>query len=268
MARTLFTPNWGIEERLYPNSAAVKSFPAFESISAMLHGNYSRATLHAASCRVLDLACGSGYGCPMLLDAGATLVVGVDLSDSAIEHARENYGQAGIQYVQGDAQTFRWQHQFDLIVSFETIEHLDDPAALLRRVGELLAPGGTFCLSVPLGETRHIDPYHKAIFSEEEILDLCEVHGLEVEMSLSTELKLGVFQMLALGRANPQSNPNLADLFFTRRGWQVITSYIRGRGYLNFPQFYLTAKRRQSVFDDNSPDVRPMKAIRPVSAAV
>ncbi len=54
--------------------------------------------------------------------------------------------------------------RFDVVVSFETKEHLLQPNKFLQRIHNLLAPEGYLLLSVPLSETRHLDPYHLHAF--------------------------------------------------------------------------------------------------------
>ena len=80
--------------------------------------------------RVLDLACGYGYGSRILLENSlASLVVGMDLSPHAIEYASACYGTAGLQFCVGNAQDLSRfpDNSFDFVAGFETIEHLPDP---------------------------------------------------------------------------------------------------------------------------------------------
>jgi 2-polyprenyl-3-methyl-5-hydroxy-6-metoxy-1,4-benzoquinol methylase len=79
--------------------------------------------------RVLDAACGCGYGSRILTDAGCR-VVGVDLENEAIQCAREHYPGPG--YLIGDIMDTPWAGRFDWIVSLETIEHLPDAEHALR----------------------------------------------------------------------------------------------------------------------------------------
>lgn len=84
--------------------------------------------------RVLDLACGVGYGASILADAGCE-VLAIDRSYEAIEYGRENYGRDGIEFRWADAAQFGAQDgQFDAAVCFETIEHIERPEGLLRAM--------------------------------------------------------------------------------------------------------------------------------------
>ena len=100
--------------------------------------------------RVLDLACGVGYGSYVLAQAPAREVTGIDLDPRAIAYGHAHYHRPGLRLLSGDA--LKWQNDgapFDTIVSFETIEHLPEPAAFVAHVAGLLKPGGIFLVSAP-----------------------------------------------------------------------------------------------------------------------
>ena len=82
--------------------------------------------------RVVDLACGVGYGARVLAQAGHR-VTAIDIDDDAIAYAREHYGHIRIQFRQGDASSVDLA-EADAAVCFETIEHIADPRALLNRL--------------------------------------------------------------------------------------------------------------------------------------
>ena len=100
--------------------------------------------------RVLDLACGVGYGSYILSQAHERQVTGIDLDPGAIGYGQAHYQRSGLRLIVGDA--LRWRNEaapFDTIVSFETIEHLPDPAGFVAHVATLLKPGGRFLVSAP-----------------------------------------------------------------------------------------------------------------------
>jgi SAM-dependent methyltransferase len=99
--------------------------------------------------RVLDAACGSGYGAAMLAEAGAEVVVGVDRNEEALAHAEEHYASDRVIFKRGDVQRLPYRGGFDCAVSFETVEHVDDHRAFLRGVHDALEPGGGLLLSTP-----------------------------------------------------------------------------------------------------------------------
>jgi len=99
--------------------------------------------------RVLDIACGEGYG-TNLLARRAERVVGMDLSRKAVWHATQRYRRPNLRFKIGDGQRIPAEDQaFDLVVSFETIEHLPQPELFLSEVKRVLAPGGILVISSP-----------------------------------------------------------------------------------------------------------------------
>ncbi|MFO1493638.1 MAG: class I SAM-dependent methyltransferase [Lysobacterales bacterium] len=112
---------------------------------------YAFAAALAPGRRVLDAACGEGYGSALLAAAGAE-VLGVDISPEAIAHAQSRYGdRANLRFAQADVSRLDGlaEHSFDLIVSFETLEHVHAQEAMLARFERLLAPAGVLLVSSP-----------------------------------------------------------------------------------------------------------------------
>lgn len=99
---------------------------------------------------VLDAACGAGYGSYMLAQAGALHVTGVDISDETISGARETYNLPTIEFVMGDVNALPFEDRaFDMIVSFETLEHIENGVRWVEESARLLKPGGIFIVSTP-----------------------------------------------------------------------------------------------------------------------
>ncbi len=99
--------------------------------------------------RVLDAACGEGYG-SALLARQAAVVIGVDIGADAIAHAQSRYRQANVTYVQASVSALPLAPaSFDLVVSFETIEHLAEQREMLAEFRRVLAPDGVLILSSP-----------------------------------------------------------------------------------------------------------------------
>ncbi|MFH1171201.1 MAG: class I SAM-dependent methyltransferase [bacterium] len=140
--------------------------------------------------RVLDCACGSGYGSRMLLDGGARSVVGVDLREDAIDYARERYQKDDIEFAVGDATTYSSAEPFDVIVSFETIEHVQDYQQALVNFALLMHPGGCLLLSTPNRKITSPDahslhdkpknPFHAREFLLADLLAALRVAGFYV----------------------------------------------------------------------------------------
>lgn len=136
------------------------------------------ATLDLArDARVLDIASGEGYGAAMLVRNGAAAVTGVDIDRASISRASEVYAHQGLEFIQADITRplpFA-DASFDLVVSFENIEHIEEQEAFVGEVARVLTPDGTFVCSTP--DSRHSDPdapnpFHKRELTKEAFLEL------------------------------------------------------------------------------------------------
>lgn len=111
---------------------------------------YAFAAQLVAGLDVLDVASGEGYGSAMLA-GNASHVTGVDIDPGAISAASARYGRADrLKFVEGSAHAIPFgDARFDAVISFETIEHIDDPAAFLSEIRRVLKPGGFAVISTP-----------------------------------------------------------------------------------------------------------------------
>ncbi len=112
---------------------------------------YAFARPLAHGLRVLDAACGEGYGSALLADA-AEEVLGLDISPQAIAHARARYGtRANLRFDVADCTALDHlpSASFDLIASFETLEHVEAQERMLDGFARLLRPGGLLLVSTP-----------------------------------------------------------------------------------------------------------------------
>ncbi len=119
---------------------------------------YAFAALWCKNARVLDAACGEGYG-SALLARNAASVTGVDISPEAVLHASQRYsGQDRLDFRVADCTGLPFDSdQFDIVVSFETLEHLRQQGAMISEFRRVLCPGGFLILSSP----------DKAVYSEQ-----------------------------------------------------------------------------------------------------
>ncbi len=103
-----------------------------------------------ASKRVLDVACGEGYGSALLARSALT-VTGVDIAAEAVRHATVTYADAqNLKFVEASCTKLPFADAtFDAVVSFETIEHIAAHDAFLDEVKRVLAPNGLFIISSP-----------------------------------------------------------------------------------------------------------------------
>jgi len=131
--------------------------------------------------RVLDMACGEGYGAAAFARAGARSVVGVDANPEAHEHARLRYTMPGLRFERGLVQSWGEPGAYDVVTFLQTVEHVQEPAAVLRHIGSLLAPGGVAYVSTPnlltiapRGAQKSDNPWHLREYRAHEFRELCE----------------------------------------------------------------------------------------------
>jgi SAM-dependent methyltransferase len=147
------------------------------------------------------MACGEGYGSEVLSRSAAS-VVGVDANPEAHEHARLRYVRQNLTFERGMVEMFGAPGSFDDVVFLQTIEHVQDPEAVLRHFRSLLAPGGTAYISTPNvltlappGAEKSGNPWHIKEYRAEEFRDLCEsVFGSVELLGLRHARKLALHQ--------------------------------------------------------------------------
>jgi SAM-dependent methyltransferase len=134
---------------------------------------------------VLDAGCGVGYGAAHLAEVAAS-VVGVDRDEDAIAYARERYARPNLELRVGDLLDLAVADgSFDVVCSFETIEHLDDVDAFLAEVVRVLRPDGVFLVSTPrVDETTAApeNPFHRVELSPGDFEALLRRSFREVEL--------------------------------------------------------------------------------------
>jgi SAM-dependent methyltransferase len=175
--------------------------------------------------RVIDMACGEGYGAQALA-RGASSVVGVDANPQAHEHARLRYEiptHPNLRFERALVEAYA--EPADAVVFLQTIEHVQDPGAVLEHFRSLVGPDGCVYVSTPnvltlapKGEPRSGNPWHVYEYRRAEFESLCRQHFASVEI-------LGLFHArrlraheLALGLGWDRLHPllGLTDRFY---GW-------------------------------------------------
>lgn len=141
--------------------------------------------------RVLDLGCGSGYGAHRLSRVAAA-VDAVDYSATSIEYARAQFRQQNLNFYTADACSpslfdFLPEKSYDVIVSFDVIEHLERYFDYLDNVTRLLRPGGRFLVGCPNRVqsphwNRHWNPYHFQEFSDYQLRKILSLYFGTVEL--------------------------------------------------------------------------------------
>jgi len=132
---------------------------------------------------VLDIACGTGYGSKLLADGGARSVRGIDVSADAVQYAAEHNANDRLKFEVGDAENLQGipDESFDVVISFETIEHLNRVDKYLAELRRVLRPGGMYIVSTPdrrlasslyLFRGRPNNEYHVREFTRSELLEI------------------------------------------------------------------------------------------------
>ena len=149
---------------------------------------YAFAEAFAKGKRVVDAACGEGYG-SALLARTAREVMGVDIADEAVAHARARYAGIGnLRFLQGDCTNLALPDaSCDLVVSFETLEHVEAQERLIAGFARVLADDGILIVSSPDKRTYtdlsgFRNEYHVRELYRDELLALLAPHFAHVHL--------------------------------------------------------------------------------------
>jgi SAM-dependent methyltransferase len=136
---------------------------------------YDFARGYCEGADVLDAGCGVGYGSAYLADVAAR-VVGVDVSGEAIAYANERYGGPRTSFCEMDVTALEFEDaSFDVVCSFETLEHVREPRAAVREAARVLRPEGVYVVSTPRVERTCAspeNPFHEVEYTPEDFAAL------------------------------------------------------------------------------------------------
>lgn len=128
--------------------------------------------------RLLDVACGAGYGSVEIATRlSHTNVVGADYDQSAVALAQETYSRPNLEFRRGDVEL--WEEtlgaeEYDCIVSFDTIEHVAHREIMMQNLVDHLSPKGMLLLSTPVRRTSILNPgweHHKLEYGAPALYD-------------------------------------------------------------------------------------------------
>jgi SAM-dependent methyltransferase len=141
---------------------------------------YRWVASRVAGLRVVDMACGEGYGSDTLAHSAAA-VVGVDANPEAFEHASLRYRRPNLRFERDLVETFA--ERCDAVVFLQTIEHVQDPDAVLEHFKSLIGEHGAAYVSTPnlltlapAGAQKSDNPWHVKEYRAEEFEQLCGRH--------------------------------------------------------------------------------------------
>jgi SAM-dependent methyltransferase len=150
-----------------------------EYVLYLMHlSDYMRARQLVSNRDVLDLGCNNGYG-TNILGGRCKRIVGVDVSSTAIAAATSKYQSDNVSFRQIDGRVLPFSDDsFDVITSFQVIEHLSDYQAYFSEIRRVLRPAGTLLLTTPnacirvLPGARPWNRFHIREFRPDELLQL------------------------------------------------------------------------------------------------
>ncbi|WLS12031.1 class I SAM-dependent methyltransferase (plasmid) [Shinella sumterensis] len=137
---------------------------------------------------VLDAASGEGFG-SNILAATARSVIGVDLALQAVDHAQKQYALTkNLEFKCGDTRCLPLPDNcVDVVVSFETVEHVDEQNRMISEFRRVLRPDGVLVISSPNREVysdkqEHHNEFHVRELDRSQFSDLLSTQFGAVEM--------------------------------------------------------------------------------------
>lgn len=127
---------------------------------------------------ILEIGCGSGYGAKYIVENGAKKIVAYDFDSKAISFANKNFSHENIKFYEGNAETLKLKGNYDVVISFEVIEHLNNPYKLLELAKKTVKKGGAFILSTPnkafsiFDNGKPSNPYHVYEYDPKELKEI------------------------------------------------------------------------------------------------
>lgn len=171
-------------ERIIPEKMKITNELLIEHVA-----RYHFALPYIKGGRVLDFACGTGFGTHIIAKKNKKLVeevIGIDIDADSLAYAKKNYYHPKSAYQQADVTDQSLVEQlglFDTILSFETYEHIEEEEKFLSNIYHLLKPGGTLVLSTPFGKGRGTpcgSPFHIHQITQKEFYHLFDAFNFSV----------------------------------------------------------------------------------------
>jgi len=155
--------------------------------------------------RVIDIACGIGYGASEIIASNAvTSVACHDIDDEAIEIASHQFLQNDVSFSFGDITSLAYENDsFDSAISFETLEHLDKPERAVSEISRVLVDDGVWLGSVPnekfddkCTEVYGPNPYHVTRFDQSSLRDILSPKFKYIKIFSNELLLFSAFQSI------------------------------------------------------------------------
>ncbi|MES1225296.1 MAG: methyltransferase domain-containing protein, partial [Bacteroidota bacterium] len=208
-------------ERFVPIKELMNDEIAFEH----LHRYYNALKLVKGKI-VLDIACGEGYG-TKILSKNANKVFGVDIDSASIDHAKKTYRENNIEFICGSVKNIPLaDNSVDVVVSFETIEHIDEETQnnFLAEIKRVLKKGGALIISTPdkanyTDRYSHKNEFHIKEFGKDEFISFLKNRFKQVSAFLQGYEIVDAITEQSLAAINELSVIKLQDSFrpFSRK---------------------------------------------------
>lgn len=137
--------------------------------------------------RLLDLGCSDGYG-SFLLTKKTKSTVALDIDEKTVLQAKKKYKSENLNFVVGDGLNLKWRNKFDIVVSFQVIEHIREVGYYLMQIKKVLAANGIAIFSTPNRELRlgkgekPWNPYHIREYEKQELYKLLSKYFSKVSL--------------------------------------------------------------------------------------
>lgn len=169
----------------------------YSEIEIAIHLNrYYLSKNYCKHKNVLDIACGEGYGSYLISTWGAKKVVGIDISNEAIEKAKSNFESNNLEYLCQDATNLELlkDDSFDLVVSYETFEHVPSVEKYLKEIRRVAKKDAVIIISCPNDYYYYptddkSNPFHMRKYKFEDFIDIAEKYlGKNVKYMVGSEI--------------------------------------------------------------------------------
>ena len=187
-------------ERVVPGKTPYKTYQ--EHIN-----RYAFASKFIKNKIVLDVASGTGYGSYYLIKIGAKKVIGLDILSDAINYAKNTYKNQNLNFIQGDSINLPFHNKsFDVITSFETIEHIKEYDKFLKECWRVLKNSGLFICSTPNKKISSphtklpLNPFHVKEFFPEEFYEIINKHFVNTRLYGQENINFIKRRIIDIGR--------------------------------------------------------------------
>lgn len=180
-----------LPDSLFRKAIFLGERPSLSDIEGQHLAKYKFALPFCRGKKILEIGCGSGYGSNFLAENGVDEITAFDIDPAAIDFARRNSQIENIKFLQGDAEILKIKEQYDVILSFEVIEHLNQPLKLIELARKNIKQKGVFIIATPNKKysiqdgDKPSNPYHLYEYYPEELkkillkyFDSVELYGV------------------------------------------------------------------------------------------